>query len=293
MSRRSAGPRRTPAARSWLDAVESASAAFTGTARLTDERPVPAGATPFRGDGFALDVEVVPDQPVFGTAPDGPLTVGLVTARPPDRREPPGAPRFPPDSLREIPYADQALPGADDAVLVVATDPVVVRGLLLPDDDLPAAIATIRGWVDARADEATVLRDLVTATSPVAVVAGFELLLRTTDDVAGLIERFLRLPGLPGGAVRGIVALLHARPLTDAETVDVATRLLGALADTHDPEALVAYLGWFDAHRGRYGDDVAVRVRVQVARVVDRTFDGPDGDAWHQEVARYAEPFST
>ncbi|MFC4613387.1 hypothetical protein ACFO3K_01545 [Cellulomonas algicola] len=289
MSRRSAGPRRTPAAGSWLDAVESASAAFVGTARLVDERPVPADETPFRGDGFALDVEVVPDHPVFGAAPDGPLTVELLTARPPDRREPPGAPRFPPDSLREVPYADQALPGADDPVLVVATDPPVVRGLLRPDDDLPAAVTTIRRWIDERADDATVLRDAATTTSPVAVTAGFELLLRTTADVAGLTERFLRLPNLTGGAVRGIVALLHARPLTDPEIVDVATRLLGALAGTHDPEALVAYLGWFDAHRGRYGDDVAVRVRVQVARVVDRTFDGSDGDAWHQEVARYAE----
>lgn len=292
MSRRSAGARRTPAARSWLDSVESASAAFTATARLVDERPAPAEETTFRGDGFALDVDVVPDLSVFGPLPGTPLTVELVTARPPDRREPPGAARFPPDTLHEVPYADQALPGADDAVLVVATDPLVVRGLV-DDDDLPATVATIRRWVDAHADEATVRRDLVTSASPVAVAAGFELLLRSTDDVAGLTERFLRLPALTGGAVRGIVALLHTRTLTDPETVDVATRLLGALAATDDPEALVAYLGWFDAHRGRYGDDVAVRVRVQVARVVDRTFDGPDGDAWHQEVARYAEPFST
>lgn len=292
MSRRSAGPRRAPAARSWLDAVESASAAFTGTARLVDERPVPAGETAFRGDGFALDVEVVPDLPVFGAPPDAPLTVELVTARPPDRREPPGAHRFPPDTLRAVPYADQALPGADDPVLVVATDPPVVRGLL-PDDDLPAAVATIRGWLDAGADEPAVLRDVGGSADPVLAAAGFELLLRTTTDVAGLTERFLRLPTVADGAARGVVALLHSHALTDQQVVDVAIRLLGALGSTDDPEALVAYLGWFDAHRGRYGDDIAVRVRVQVARVVDRTFDGPDGDSWHQEVARYAESFGT
>ena len=283
--------RRSPGAASWLDVVESATAAWTGAARLVGEEPVPETGTSFRGPGFALSVEVTPDGAVVGEPPAGPVTLRLLTARPAERREPPGAYRFPPDTLREVPYADQAVPGTGAPVLVVASDPPVVRGLLAPDDDLPDAVRVIHRWTRG---DAEVLGDLAAGVPPLAVVAGYELLLRSTTDVAALTDRVLRLPGLPGAATRGVLALLHLRTgsLPDEQVVAVARTLLDVLADETDPEGVVAALTWLDAHRDRYRADPDLRALVddRVRRVTSLTFDGPDADSWQQEVARHADP---
>jgi hypothetical protein len=277
------GGRRSPTPASWLTVVETAPAAFTGTARLTGETPAPVAA---RGGGYALTAAVEPGRVVFGSPPDTTVELHGETSLPPERRPPPGEPRFPPDALREVPYWDQARPGDPAPVLCVQSQPPVVRALTGPGDDLPDAVAMIRGWTGP----ADVERDLANPAPAICYVAGFELLLRTTTDVPGLAERVLRLPGRPGAAAAGILQLLQARAaqMPDADVTALARRLLAAMADEQDPQAAVAYLAWFSAQQPRIGDlDGAVRDEAQ--RVAARPFDGPDGDAWRAEVTRYAQ----
>ncbi|GIG23015.1 hypothetical protein Cch01nite_37390 [Cellulomonas chitinilytica] len=287
--------RRNPGQPSWLTVVEGATAAFTGTARVVGDEPADAAQTSGRGSGYLVTASVSPGDAVFGALPDAAQTVTGETSRPPERRLDPDGPRFPPDTLRDVPFWDQARPGVDAPVLVVASDPPVVRALTGPDDDLPAAVATIRGWTDGDADvERDLEQDLEGGAPAVCYVAGFELLARTTSDLPGLAERFLRMPDRPGAAVHGIIALLGPRTgaLPDDEVADLGRRLLGVLADEQDPEALVAFLGWFDAHRARLDKGVVKVLPGQAARAAGLRFDGPDGDAWTQEVARFAEPLT-
>lgn len=267
--------RRSPDPASWLSVVESASAAFTGVARVVGDAPA---ATAARGSGYAVTAEIEPDHVIFG--PDQPVTVRGETSRPPERRLDPAGPQFPPDSLREVPYWDQARPGTATPVLCVLAEPPVVRALLGPGDDLPGAVATIRGWTE-RGDE---VESSLPGASAVCWVAGFELLLRTTSDVPGLVGRILRIPARPGGAVSGILQLL---PDGTADATAVASTLLDVLAAERDPEALVALLSWFDAHRpGTAGLDEDIRAEAE--RVAALRFEGD----WQQEVARFAAPLT-
>lgn len=282
--------RRNPGQPSWLTVVSAATGAFTGTARVVGDEPADASQTSARGSGYLVTVSVSPDDAVFGPLPGSPQTFTGETSRPPERRLDPAGPRFPPDTLREVPFWDQARPDVDLPVLVVLADPPVLRALTGPDDDLPGAVATIHGWTDGGAD---VSATLAGGAPAVCWVAGFELLARSTTDLPGLVARVLGLPGRPGGAVRGIVALLSARALPDDQVADLGRRLLEVLADEQDPEALVALLGWFDAQRSRIGPDVLDEVRAVAARAAALRFDGPDADAWSQEVARFAEPLTS
>jgi hypothetical protein len=279
-------PRRSPKPATWLSIVESASGAFTGTARLVDDSPASTSA---RGDGFRVTAEITPGEAVFGPLPGGPVTVDGTTRRPPDRRPDPAGPRFPPDSLREVPYWDQARSDTGTPVLCVQSSPPAVRTLLGADDDLPRAVDLIRNWV---AREADVLDGLPGAPAP-AFVAGFELLLRTTADLPGLLDGMLAIPDRPGAAVRGIVALLppHTNLLPDVTFTALARVLLAALSTERNPEALVALLTWFGANSDRTSD-LGKDVMAAAERASTLTFAGPDGDAWHQEVTRFAGPLS-
>ena len=276
--------RRSPKPATWLSIVESATAAFTGTARVVDDSPASISA---RGSGFRVTAEITLGEAVFGPLPDAPVTADGETSRPPDRRPDPAGPRFPPDSLREVPYWDQARPNIDTPVLCVQSNPPAVRTLLGADDDLPRAVALIRGWVAQGAD---VMGGLPGAPAP-AFVAGFELLLRTTTDLPGLLDSVLAIPGRPGAAVRGIVALLppHTNLLPGPAFTAVARILLAALSTERDPEALVALLSWFDANSDRTAD-LEKEIKAAAERATALTFTGPDGDAWHQEVIRFAAP---
>lgn len=290
MSRR----RRNPAPPSWLSVVESASAAFSGTATVVSDEPVSAEQTSFRGAGHEVTAEVEIDRTLFGDAPDSPVTVEGQTSRAPESRSAPDEPRFPPDTLREVPFWDQAVPGAAQEVLVVLAYPPVVRALLGTGDDLPDAVAMIRTWTEKGAGPKAVEGDLSGSDAPhaVAFVAGFELLARSTDDLAALTDRFLGLSAIPGAAVRGILALLNrqAGQLAEAQLAAVGRRLADGFAAESDPEALVAYATWFDAHHEQVeaADESAWSDAVAAAeRAASLTFDGADGDAWHQEVTRF------
>lgn len=277
-------PRRSPKPASWLSIVESATAAFTGTARIVDDSPA---STSGRGSGFRVTAEITPGEPVFGPLPDAPVTADGETSRPPDRRPDPAGPRFPPDSLREVPYWDQARPHTGTPVLCVRSSPPAVRTLLGADDDLPRAVDLIRDWVAQGAD---VMGGLPGAPAP-AFVAGFELLMRTTTDLPGLLDSILAISDRPGAAVRGIVALLppHTNLLPDATFTAVARILLATLSTERDPEALVALLTWFGANSERTSD-LEKDIRAAAERASTLTFAGPDGDVWHQEVTRFADP---
>jgi len=279
--------RRNPGQPSWLTVVSDATGAFTGTARVVGDEPTDATQTSARGSGHLVTASVSPDRAVFGDLPGSPQTFTGETSRPPERRPAPDGPRFPPDSLREVPFWDQARPDADLPVLVVLADPPVLRALTGADDDLPGAVATIHGWTD---DGADVEGSLTSGAPAVCWVAGFELLTRSTTDLPGLVSHLLGLPGRPGAAVRGILAV---RALLDDDVAELGRRLLGVLTDEQDPEALVALLAWFDAHRSQVGSDVLDAVRTEAARAAGLRFDRPDGDAWSQEVARFAEPLTS
>jgi hypothetical protein len=273
--------RRSPLPPSWLAVVEGATAAFTGTARVLGDTPA---ATSLRGPGHEVTAEVTPGDAVFGPPPAAALTLKGETALPPERRV---TSRFPPDSLRELPYWDQAQPGTATPVLCLLSTPPALRALTGPGDDLPHAVATIRGWTAATGD---VERDLAKPSPAVCYVAGFELLLRTTPDVPALASRFLRLPGRPGAAARGILQLLQQRTvlLADTEVADLARRLLPGLAAETDPEAAVAYLAFFSATRDRLtatDPALAAAVRTEAGRAAERPY---DGGPWQQEVIRYA-----
>lgn len=295
--------RRSPRPPSWLTAIESATAAFTGTARVTGDAPAP---TTSRGNGFAVTAEIQPDRVIFGhladetgnrpadeagslpadvasgpsasgpqSIPAGPVTVRGETSRPPERRLDPAGPRFPPDSLREVPYWDQARTGSATPVLVVLTEPPVVRSLLGTGDDLPSAVAAVRGWVE-RGDD---VESSLPGASAVGWVAGFELLLRTATDVPALTARILGSPGIPGAAVRGILALLAT-----ADPAPLARTVLDTMAGARDPEAVVAALTWLDANRGQLAG-LDQEIRAAAERATRQTFEGD----WQQEVARHAE----
>ncbi|HCX84659.1 MAG TPA: hypothetical protein DHV14_05890 [Micrococcales bacterium] len=286
-------PRRSPAPSTWLTLVEQATTAYTGSARLLTERAASAGETPFRGGGFTLTLEVEPATAVFGDAPDGPVELTVQTALAERQREAPGALRFPPDLLRRVSYADQARPDARDDVLVLAVEPPVVRGLVGSDDDLPTAVATVRGWLTSGADSATVLGDLPSAPA-VAVVAGVELALRSaadSADAAALIERVLAVEPLAAGAVRGVLELVDRAALGEGDLEVVADALLDRLGSETDPDAAVAALGWLDAHRDVTGEEARAELAAALPRLreLDAGDAGGDTTAWRAEIARFAD----
>lgn len=263
---------------------------------MVSETEVTAAETGFRGAGFAVATEIDPGRSIFGADLDRRVLLHGETPLPPERRTDPGGPRFPPDSLREVPFWDQARPHLAIPVLCLTAEPPVVRALVGPEDDLPAAVALIHGWLDSEAGHADVERDLTERrVSPVAWVAGFELLLRTSTDVADLSARFLRLPNRPGAAARGVLTLLRRTlpEMPESEIAVLAQQLLDAMVDETDPEALVAYLSLLDAEHQRItAADAALAdaVRTAAERAVTLHVEGPDGEAWAGELARFAGP---
>ncbi|GLY99881.1 hypothetical protein [Actinoplanes sp. NBRC 103695] len=268
--------RRSPEPPSWLTVVESASAAFTGTARVVADAPA---ATAARGTGYRVTAEIEPGRVLFGAGE--PVTVQGETSRPPERRLDPDGPAFPPDSLREVPYWDQARSGRPAPVLCVLGEPPVVRTLIDAFDDLPFAVEVIRGW----AGDGDGVESSLRGKPAICYVAGFELLLRTESDVPGLVGRILRIPERPGGAVRGILALL---PVGTTDAAALARVLLDVLAaEQRQPEAVVALLSWFDANRGLIAG-LDGEIRAEAERVAALPFER----YWQEQVARSAAPLT-
>lgn len=285
MARRS-GRRRTGSP-SLLDAVQEATAAYTGAARAAGERAADAAETGLRGGGFRLTIEVAPQQAIFGPLPAGPVTIEGDTALPPAQRAPVDGPRFPPDELREQPYWDIAAAPAQQ-VVVVAADPPWVHPLRGPGDRLPDAIAQIRRWVEADpADRPRLVLGELAApgAEPAAYVAGFELLRGTAPDLVDLADAFLDLPDRPGAATRGLLerVYLATAPLKPAERERLAARLLLALKREGEPEALLGFLTWLDAN----ADAVAAQrpaLEAELARIDGMSFGGANGPAWQRRV---------
>lgn len=288
--------RRTLPPPSWLAAIQAAMAAFTGEARVVRDEYVPATQTSFRGAGYRLNVEVTPQRALFGTLPGSPLRLQGETRRAPDKRLDPQGPYFPPDAARQVPYWDYARSNGPQPVLVVLSDPPLVRLLFGPDDDLADAVILIRRWTELPEAEQreAVLKDLAQARrSPVAYLAGFELLMNTTSDLPGLFDAFDSLPGRPGAAIQGIVNELYgvAGGLSDADIKALAWRLLDRWAQESDPAALSGYLVWFDAHRQRTwsaDEKMKAAVLAQAERASGLSFTGPDAQSWREQVRYYA-----
>jgi hypothetical protein len=279
---------------SWLAAIRVATAAFTGEARLVEDRWVPATETAFRGAGYRLTAEITPQRSLFGPLPDSTVRLQDDTKRAPDRRLSLEAPRFPPDTLRKEAYWEYAQSDVVQPVLVLLAEPAVVRLLTGPDDDLPEAVLLIHRWTTlAETEQKAVLTDLSKpAHDPVAYVAGFELLMSTTSDLPALVDAFLSLPGRPGAATQGILNELYraASSLSKPEIKVLARQLLASWTQEVEPNALLGYLTWFDAHRQAWGDEPGLKTAVvaEAERVEALSFQGPDASAWQQRVQQQA-----
>jgi hypothetical protein len=276
---------------SWLTAVQTASAAFTGEARLVEDKWIPATETTFRGAGYRLTAEIASRRSLFGPLPESTVRLQGTTKRAPNQRLNLGAPRFPPDALRQEAYWEYALPGVIQPVLVIPTDPAVVRPLTGSDDELPDTVIIIHRWTNlARAEQwSTVFADLgKPGRSAVSYAAGFELLLKTTSDLPGLVDSFLSLPGRPGAATQEVLSQLYAiaMSLPQAEAAALARQLLVHWTKEVEPAALLGYLTWFDAHRRVWGDDPKLKTAVllEAKRSVALSFSGPNALAWQQRV---------
>jgi hypothetical protein len=289
MSRRAS--RKTPRPRSWLEAVRSASCGLTGSAQVVEEAEVDATATSFRGGGHRLTAEIAVVELLFGPGTEDPLRLQGDTPRPPEERVDVGSARFPPDTLRAIPYWDVARPGVATPVLVLVDEPPVVRALLGADDDLPEAVTRLRRWIElppeSRRD--AVLADLHGNADPVSFAAGFELLAEDDPDLAGLFRAFVSLEGRDPAGVEAVVRLLRGRAggLPESAVEPLATTLVEALQDEDEPEAVAAYLAWFDALG--VPPELAQRVAVQAARARDLRVDRPGGAWWEQVVHEQAD----
>ncbi|MEW5988223.1 MAG: hypothetical protein AB1791_16465 [Chloroflexota bacterium] len=281
--------RRTPPQRSLLAAIQGAAAAFTGRARLVEERPVSAAETTFRGGGFRLTAEIAPEQAVFGPLPEQPVRAQGDTTLAAGQRTGLDAPRFPPDDLRQELYWTYARPEVIQPVLVIMAEPAAVYALSGPADDLPAAVQQIHGWTQLPVDgRRPAILDALPASPPTAWLAGFELLMATNRDLPGLAESFLALAGRPGAATQGILDLLYraASPLPPPELAGLAGKLLAFWPSESEPAALLGYLTWFDAHRRAWEGDETMKAAVRQAaqRSASLTFTGPYAAAWQKRV---------
>lgn len=289
------GSHRTPPRRSLLAAIGVASVAFVGEARLVEQESVAATETAFRGEGYRLTVEINPRQPIFGTLPQSNLCLQGDTRHPPAQRVSLDELRFPPDELREDEYWDCVEPSSVQTVLVIVAEPPVIRLLTGPDDELVNAVALIYRWtrLDQTAQLSTVITDLHKGVlSPVAYVAGFELLMNVTPDLPMLVDSFLTLPGRAGAATRGILDKLYvaATGLPQSEITVLARRLLAALHTEHEPTSLIGYLLWFDAHRRAWSDDPQMKVSLmaEAERASHLSFQGPHALSWQKRVREQA-----
>lgn len=287
-SRRS---RRNPGKPSLLTTIQSASAAFTGEARATAERPVSAEETSFRGSGYRITAEIRPQEALFGPLPSEPLPLEGDTKYPPEQRLHLGAVRFPPDSLRQESYWEYAQVGAVQPVLVILADPPDVHLLTGPDDDLPETVKLVYGWTQLPKKEQrdAILSELRQGQhSPLAYVAGFELLAPSSKELPKLVDDFLKLSDRPGAATQGILQQLYvlATSLPDKEITALARQLRSKMADESEPAALLGYLTWFDAHRRAWEGNTRLRnmVTAEAQRVQGLTLTGPDGPGWQKRV---------
>jgi hypothetical protein len=280
---------------SWLSAVQTATAAFTGQARLLEDQGITEEQTSFRGEGYRLTSDIIPQRSLFGPLPKAAVRLQGETQRAPDGRLVLDT-LFPPDTLRQVAYWDSARSDAAQPVLVVLAEPAQVRLLAGPDDNLTAAVTLIHHWISlAKADiKSAVLADLAKpGHSPVAYLTGFELLTGAKTDLPGLFSLFVKLPGRPGPAIQGILDELYlvGASLSGPEIMALAWRIVEGWSQENDPAALSSYLLWFDAHRARtWLIDPKMRksVAAEVKRAGALKFTGPDSEAWEQQVKRYA-----
>jgi hypothetical protein len=282
--------------RSWLSVIKVAVVAFTGEAHLVEDRWVPATETSFLGVGYRMSAEINPQHTLFGSLPDVPVRLEGETARAPDARLALDTLYFPPDTLRKVPYWDYARAGVSQQVVVVMAEPALVCLLTGLEDTLPGAVKVIYSWtrLPEAEQKSAVMADLVKpGHSPVACVAGFELLMGTTSDLPGLYDNFLSIPGCTGAAIGGIVDKLRsaATVLSDQEIKVLAWRLLNGWVHESDPAALSSYIVWYDQHRHRaWGGDEKMReaILVQLERASSLSFSGPYARLWKQQIKNYA-----
>jgi hypothetical protein len=280
---------------SWLNTIQNARAAFTGEARLLEDKWIPATETTFRGVGYRLTVEITPRQSLFGALPEVTVNLQGTTKRAPDQRLNPGTPHFPPDALRQELYWEYARSDITQPVLVLLADSARVCPLTGSSDDLPDTVILIHQWTKITRDKqrSAVLADLRKPNrNPVAYVAGFELLLKMTSNLTELVDSFLSLPKRPGVATQEVLNQLYAvaMSLPQTEVYVLAQQLLVHLAKEVEPAAIVGYLTWFDAHRRVWSDNPKLKAVVvaEAERAINLSFSGSDAPAWKQRVQQQA-----
>jgi hypothetical protein len=281
---------------SWLAVLQSAKTVFIGEARVTQDVRVSAAETSFRGAGWRITVQISPQQTLLGSLPDPTLELQGDTQRAPEARLGPTSGLFPPDTLRQLNYWDYARANTPQRVLVVISDPTIVRILTGPEDDLPQAVIQILAWLKApgKDQKAAVLENLSKSVyNPVAYLAGFELLLTQKADSPALFEAFNRLPGRPAAAIQGIIDRISgfSNGMSDSELKALAMSLLEQWKTENDPAVLASYLLWFGAYGPRiWGKDPDLRktVLAEAQRAQAMTFSGANADQWQQRVRYYA-----
>jgi hypothetical protein len=233
--------------------------------------------------------EIVRSATLFGDVPERVELEGS-TSLPPDER---GEEPFPPDTLRQTPFWDDAAPGKRQGVLVLLGESPALRRLR-PGDWLPDDVAKIRPWAERGSGADEVLADLSRAPAgPVAFVGGFELLASGGEDPGPLFERFAKLPRRVEGALAGVVRHLRvaAPEWSDDTLVAVASTLLDAWAAEDDPATLAEYVTWFDAGSGRVvaaAPDLRDRIEDAARRTMGLTFSGDAGPSWQETLRQRA-----
>ena len=288
--------RKTAQPPSWLTLVKNAQAAFTANVLVLEDAKAAAGQTSFRGAGYRITAQFTPRDTLFGAPPAGPLKLQGETPTAPQDRLSLQAPGFPPDALRQTDYWEYAQANAPQqapaVVLVLLSQPAAVRILAGQDDDLPQAVARIHAWLQLAGanQKASVYQNLSGGlTSPVAYLAGFELLMAQEPDLGALFERFNRLPNRPGAAIPGILDLLAGAALRrpQPEVKALALKLLEGWKTESDPAAISSYLLWFDANGEKtWEDDPSLRkdMLAQAAIAAALSFSGKDASQWQQQV---------
>jgi hypothetical protein len=276
--------RKTPPPPSWLNLIRSAAGAFTASAQVKSDDHVEASATAFRGDGWRVTAEVRPQAAVVGESPAAPVSLSGDTPFAPDQRIDLGR-RFPPDTLRRVPYWDCARSGTSQIVLVVVGGKPFVALLEGSGDDLVGAVRTIRDWVELPQGErvSRVLSDLRYDTkSAVLWNAGAELVLTDSLEPAGALSDLLAVPGRPPGALAAVEAAMPPAP-----GAEITAAILGAWATSTSPEDQAASLAWFENNRPAWetSDHLARQVRELARQAADQ--DSDDG-AWGEEISRFA-----
>ena len=279
--------RRTPRPASWLQLVTGADGGFVGEATTVED--LGEDDTGSRNPGYRVWAEIERRRALFGDAPERVELEGT-TSLPAEER---GEETFPPDTLRQTPFWDDAAPGERREVLVLLGEAPALRRLRA-DDWLPDDVAMIRRWAEGNSDADKVLSELAGAPAgPVAFVAGFELLTSAGEDPGQLFERFAKLPRHLKGALAGVVRHLRvaAPEWSDNTLVAVASTLLAAWAGEDDPATLAEYVTWFDAGSGRVvaaAADLRGRIEDAARRTTDLTFSGDAGPSWQETLQQRA-----